>query len=457
MVPVLLFLMFFYLMILPITYTLQAMEAGQVEIFLAAPIKPSDVLLGEFLGVMPFYGIFIVIIAGFFTAALAPLGLSLLQIFIIILIFLVIFLSAIWIGTIIAAFVRTRFAKSARGKDIGRALSLIIALPMVAVLYAIIGGGFTQALTDPTTNDLTRQLLSFLPSSWGADVILDFASNPGNIDVIGFLRLGGLIFFFIAALWLGSKLAQRIYSIEPTTFVGSRVKSEGFFYKTVRFVGGSGSFANLLVTVFKDYARRLENLSRLVYVLGLLALINIFLVEGSSDAGDALIMGVFLFSFLAVLVVGQVTVGGKENVFIHKKAPSGIGRLVRARLIQSLLVAVPIGVFVTIISLLQVPNLDFFSLLGYVGLMAQLVAANVALALGVALLNPEFSENPRTQMMGLMLNAQVVLFVSIGIFIGSQAILNLSFIYTFLLQSVVLWMLGVIFLQIGKSKLNRIE
>jgi hypothetical protein len=94
MVPVLLFMIFFYLMILPITYTLQGMQAGQVEIFLAAPIKPSDVLLGEFLGVMPFYAIFITIIAGFFTAALTPLGLSLLQIFIIVSIFCMIFLSA---------------------------------------------------------------------------------------------------------------------------------------------------------------------------------------------------------------------------------------------------------------------------------------------------------------------------------------------------------------------------
>jgi hypothetical protein len=460
MVPVLLFMIFFYLMILPITYTLQGMQAGQVEIFLAAPIKPSDILLGEFLGVVPFYGIFITLIAGFFTAALAPLGLDLLQIFIIVLIFLIIFLSAIWIGTIIAAFVRTRFAKSARGKDIGRALSLVIALPMVAVLYAIIGGGFTEALADPGTSGLTRLILGVLPSSWGADIIVDFASNPGNIGVVGFetfIRLAGLAGFFIVALWLGAKLAKRIYSIEPTTFIGSRAKPEGVFYKTIRFLGGSGSFSNLLVSIFKDYARRLENLSRVIYILGLLALINIFLSEGSTDPEDALILGIFLFSFLAVLVVGQVATGGKENVFIHKKAPLGISRLIKARLVQSWFVAVPIGAVVTAASLLLVPQIDFLSLLFYTGFIAQLVAANVALALGIALLNPEFSDNPRTQMMGLMVNAQIVLFASIGIFIGSQAILNLSFIQTSLLQSAIIWILGIIFLQFGKSKLTRIE
>ena len=458
--PILMFTLFFYMLLLPITYTLQGMQAGQVEIFLAAPIKPGDVLLGEFLGVVPFYAIFVTIVAGFFIAALSPLGLNILQIFITILIFIIIFLSATWIGTIIAALVRTRFAKSARGKDIGRALSLVIALPLVAVLYGIMGGGFTEALADPGTSGLTRLVLSFIPSSWGADVILDFASNPGNIGAAGFetlAKFGGLVVFFVAALWLGTKLASRMYSIEPTTFVASRAKPEGKFYRTIRFFGGKGSFGSILVSIFKDYARKLENLSRIIYILGLLALINIFFIRGSSDPNDALIMGVFLFSFLAVLVVGQIAVGGKESVFIHKKAPSGIQRFIKARLIQSWLVAVPIGAVVTAVSLLLVPDIDFLSFLAYTGLMAQLVAANVVLALGLALLRPEFSENARSQMMGLFLNAQIALFVSIGFFIGSRVILNLSIFNTFLLQSGVIWVLGIVFLYFGKSKLTKIE
>ncbi len=460
MVPVIFFVIFFYLLILPVTYTLQGMQAGHVEIFLAAPIKPNDILLGEFLGITPFYAIFIAIFAGFLTAALSPLGLSLPQIFTIVIICCIVFLSALWIGTVIAAVVRTRFAKSARGKDIGRALSLVVALPIVAVMYAIIGGGFTQALTDPGANQLTRVILGFLPSSWGAEVILDFAANPGTFGFLSFdviIRLVGLAVFFVLALWLGAKLASRIYSVEPTSFNASIVKPEGVFFKTIRTLGGRGSFGNLLVSVFKDYTRRLENLSRLVYILGLLALVNIFLIEGSGDPGDALIIGVFLFAFLAVLVVGQVALGGRESIFIHKKAPSGISRFVKARLIQSWLVAVPIGVVVTMISLLRVPKIDFLTLIGYTGLMAQLIAANVVLALGLALLRPEFSENAREQMMGLMVNAQIALFVSIGVFIGSQAILNTSFFNTFLIQSAIIWAVGVLFLQMGKGKISNIE
>ncbi len=460
MVPILMFMIFFYLIILPITYTLQGMQAGQVEIFLAAPIKPSDVLLGEFLGVMPFYAIAITVIAGFFTAALTPLGLDIVQMLIIVMIFVVTFLSAIWIGTVIAALVRTRFAKSARGRDIGRALSLVLALPMIAVMYAIMGGGLLEALADPGASGLVRTILSLLPSSWGAEVITNFAANPGNIGAVGFetlSRFGGLVVFFVAVLWLGTKVASRAYSIEPTTFIASRAKPDGFFYRTIRYLGGGRSFGALLVSVFKDYGRRLENLSRIAYIVGLIALVNIFFGGGFEDPEAALLMGLFLFSFLAVLVVGTVTGGGKESLFIYKKAPSGIGRFVKARLLQGWLVAVPIGAAITAVSLILIPQITIVSLLAYTGFMAQLVAANVTLALGLSLFNPEFSENARSQMMGLMINAQVAMFASLGIFIGSLIVLNLGFVNTLLLQSGVIWLLGIVFLQLGRGKISRIE
>jgi hypothetical protein len=460
MVPIIMFIIFFYFIILPITYTLQGMQAGQVEIFLAAPIKPSDVLLGEFLGVTPFYAIAITVMAGFFTAALNPVGLDMLQIAITVIIFVITFLSALWIGTVIAALARTKFAKSARGRDVGRALSLVLALPMIAVMYAIIGGGLLEALADPGTSGMVRTILSLLPSSWGSEVIVNFASNPGNIGAVGFetlTRFGGLVAFFAAVLWLGTKAANRAYSIEPTTFTASRAKPDGFFYRTVRYLGGGGSFGTLLVSVFKDYGRRLENLSRIAYIVGLIAMVNIFFGGGFDDPEAALLMGLFLFPFLAVLVVGQVTAGGRESLFIYKKTPFGVGRFVKARLLQGWLVAVPIGVAITVVSMILIPQTTLISLLTYTGFMALIVAANVALALGLSLLNPEFSENARAQMTRLIVNAQVAMFVSLGIFIGSLIVLDLGFLNTVLLQTVVIWLLGIVFLYLGKRRFSRIE
>jgi len=56
-----------------------------------------------------------------------------------------------------------------------------------------------------------------------------------------------------------------------------------------------------------------------------------------------------------------------------------------------------------------------------------------------------------------MLNAQVGIFVSIGIFIGSMIILRLGLFNTLMLYTVVIWLLGIVSLYLGKRRLSRIE
>ena len=104
-------------------------------------------------------------------------------------------------GSVIAAVLRTKLEKTARGRDIGRALAMIIALPLVALIYAIQFGGLLDALAAPGTGGLISTILSLLPSSWGGEVVVAFAANPGNIGAVSFetlTRFGGLIFFFVA-------------------------------------------------------------------------------------------------------------------------------------------------------------------------------------------------------------------------------------------------------------------
>ena len=471
MVQIILFLIFVYFIIIPITQTLREAQAGQLEIFLAAPIRPSDVLLGEFMGQMPFYAIFVTVIAGFFTAALNPLGLDIVQMAIIIGIFVVTFLSAFWIGNVIAAILRTKLGKTARGRDIGKALALIIALPLVALVYGIQFGGIFEVLSDPGASGTVKTILGLLPSSWGAEVIVGFASNPGNIGAVGLetlTRFGGLVAFFVAVLWLGTKAANRVYSLEPTTFTASRAKPDGAFYQTVNRLGGGGSFGTLLVSIFKDYSRRLENLSKIAYIVGLIVMMNIFIVGPrlSEEYELGLIMPLmmiqFMFPVLAVFVAGEVTLRGKETLFIYRKTPSGVGRFVKARLLQGWLVVVPISAVVTALSASLSPQATFVSFFTNTGLGTLIAAADVAMVLGLFLLIPAFSEKS----VRFMLNVLIVIFVSIGSFIGPlfglmkiiphlDTILRL--LYVLLLQTALSWLVGIVFLYFGKRNLGRIE
>ena len=448
MVQILLFMIFVYFMIFPITNTLKETQTELLELFLAAPIKPSDVLFGEFLGKIPFYAIAVTVIAGLFTAILSPLGLSMAQIAMIIIIFAVTFFSAQWIGTVIASLLRTRLGKTARGRDIGKALALVMALPMIVLMYAMMGGGLLEALANPGTSRMVKAVLGWLPSSWGAEVIVGFASNPGNIGAVGLMtltRFGGIVAFFIAALWLGMKAANRAYSLEPTSFIASRVMPDGAFYKTIRYLGGGGSFGTLLVSVFKDYGRRLENLSKIAYVVALITIMNIFISDPEHPQYMVLEVAPLIFSLLAVFVVGEVTLRGKEGLFIYRKAPSGVGRLVKARLLHGLLVLVPITVVITAVRTILIPSATLISVLTNIGIIVLIVTANVILALGLSLLNPAFTAKSGSFMLNMMIPPQI----GVVLLIISRS--NWG-IYVPLI-----WFIGIIFLYLGIRKLSRIE
>jgi hypothetical protein len=393
-IQIVLFMLFFYFLTFPISLALRDVQADQNEIFLSAPIKASDVLLGKYMGIMPFYAIVITIVATIFTAVVDPLGIDILQKVIIIIIFIVVSLSGLWIGTVITAILRTKLGKTARGRDIGKALGILIALPLIAVMYALMGGGLLQALADPTTSGNVRTMLNILPSSWGAEVIISFVFHPGDIPAVWFETLsgfGGLLLFYITILWLGKKAANRAYSLEQTSFAGSTAKPDGAFYHSIKYMGGGKSFGTLLVSMFKDYGRRLQNITWIIYIVGLMVLILIFFNDPNDPMGSVM-MSNFIYPLLAAVVVGDVTIRGKENLFIYRKMPYGEDKFVKARLLQSWLVVIPIVTIISIISLSLIPNIPIISIFGFTGYFLLLVIANIAFALGLFLIKPAFSE-----------------------------------------------------------------
>jgi hypothetical protein len=308
---------------------------------------------------------------------------------------------------------------------------------------------------------MVRTALSILPSSWGAEVFVGFATHPSNISAVGFetlTRFGGLVVFFLAALWLGAKAANRAYSLETTAFAASRAKPDGVFYKTVKRLGGSGPFGTLLVSMFKDYGRRLENLSKIFYMVGLLALLNIFLIQ-PNDAEGALVMTAFVLPLLSAFVVGEVTLRGKEALFIYKKAPSGVGRLVKARLLKGWLIVVPISAAVTLISsAINLGNTPVFLLIN-TGLVVLMVAATVVFVLGLFLLNPAFSDKSGNLFVNIMIVMQALPFGTFLIpLIVLREVFDLGLYETLSYVTIPLsWLSGIALLYLGKRKLSRIE
>jgi len=224
-----------------------------------------------------------------------------------------------------------------------------------------------------------------------------------------------------------------------------------------------------LSSIFKDYSRRLENLSWIVYAVGLVALMRIFISDLSSEPIDQLVfLSEIAIPFLAAFVVGTVS-RGKDALLIFKKSPSGIEKFVKARLVQGWLVAVPIAVGLISISTILLPQITLAPLLINIAWGALRTSTLVVVVLGLAIINPIFAEEARERNMGIIINLMVVLFATIGLGIGLPR-LGLSFgkmlpnldsytviLYDHLLLTMVFSLAGIFLLYIGIKKLDRIE
>lgn len=450
---ILLLTFFFYFMIIPITNTLKEEQTSELEIFLAAPVKPEQVLLGKFMGKFVLYGTGSAIIAGILAGAFTLLEISAIQMLIIVVTVLLTLITGLWFGTVIAAVLRTRLSKTARGTDIGKALSLIIILPLLGFVYALISGAIFGALENPSTVDLVETLLGIFPTTWVADILVAFGQNPGLLFPSGSLTalaILGIVLFSVGSFFIGNRAVARAYSLEPTSFSSFRARKEGIAIRSIRKLTGSGQFSVVVVTMFKDWGRRLENISKVGYILGLVFLLAIFFSRPEDPFGVVILLQ-FMVGFLAAFVVGEVTIRGKEILFIYRKAPYGEKRLVWGRLVQAWLIVAPISFLVTLISLAFIPDLPVTDLLIYPLFMVQLGMAVTAFVLGLFLVQPAFSEKSGEMIINMM-GTLFIFFILIILSITYFGILGLVILFIPLS-----WILAICLLFFGLKKLSQIE
>ncbi|MBU6996026.1 MAG: hypothetical protein HXS41_01565 [Theionarchaea archaeon] len=449
-VPIL-FLMFFLIFIwFPITLMLRDVRSEQQVLLLSAPVNPRDILLGEFLGELPLYIIIMTIFTGFITALFDPLGVTNSQKAVIVTSFMITLSSALWIGTVIAALLRTRLGRSSRSKDVAKALSLMLVVPLVAVVYAFLGGNVLERLADPEAGTMIRNILRIFPSSWAAGIVTQFAAHPGTIGLEVVPRLAGSIVFLGGSFWIGMRLAGRAYSAEITTFTAAQVGPDGAFYRFVNYIGGKNSFGILLTSTFKTYVRRFQNLSWIVYIVALAALMNIFLMK-PQDLFPVFLTSSFIFPLLAVAVASDMTLRGKETFFLYKKVPSGVGKLIKTRVVQGWLIVPVVAGVLMAVSVKLIPGTTVTSGVIYTGAIILYAAAHTILALGMFLLRPAYDERGSEFMLNMMIPAQGSAFFVLGslIMFGEKGV--------FYLVIPVVWAVGIGVLLMGKRRFSRME
>ena len=464
MIDVYFFVFFVMFASFPISSTLQDIKTQHMEIYLSSPVKSNDILIGEFIGKIPFYATFAAILGGTFTAALFPLNLDIFQITIIIMVFILLFLTASWIGTMIAVLLRSFLMKSARGRDIGKGLAIVVILPFVFIIYFLIGG-YYEVLKDPQIAQLVKDLFGFFPWGWGSEVIVAFAQNPGDILTTEFntiIHFSVLVVFFISALLIGGVLANRVYNLEPTSFSASKVKANSLFYSSIKKIGGGGSSGLLLSLSFKAYFRKAKNIAWLIYGVGLIVVMNIFLTQ-PDDPESAFVMSLFIGPLLAAFVVSDISLQGKENLLLYRQTPMATKKYLRIKLFQYLLIILPIVCIVETTVNLLVPNVTLGILVLNVIMTLLIAIAAITVTLGLFLLNPAYHDKAGEFMINiqvcvfavmvpffiLMISLDKILWDMFGI---ADALYPVAIIYS-ALQMV----FGIILLSLGARKLSKLE
>ena len=124
--------------------------------------------------------------------------------------------------------------------------------------------------------------------------------------------------------------------------------------------------------------------------------------------------------------------------------------------------AVPIARVMAAVTSALSPQTTLISLLRNIVLMMSFIAAYTAFVLGLFLLNPVFSEKSAK----LGLNIVVAVVVSMGLFaisllslmkVGVWSVTLEGFFYVQILQTVLSWLVSILFLYLGKRKLSMIE
>jgi hypothetical protein len=294
------------------------------------------------------------------------------------------------------------------------------------------------------------------PSSWGADVVLRFLRHPGDLSwdwQSTLLGLGGLMFFFLGSIYLGSRLSGRAYDLEPVSFSSPHAAPEGHLYRSIRSVTGGGPFSVVVITVLKDYLRRMENLSRVIYIIGLVVLMELFNLNSlppGNNTSMALLPISWMMAFLCVFVVGEVTSRGKDNLFVYRKAPRGETRLIWARVVQGWLVVLPVAAISALVVLIP-SDIAWGEVALYTMALVGISSAYVVMSIGLFLLSPAFSERPSETI------GNVLVVLTISLFLDVICLILFGDIWGICALVLVSWIVGLAFLAAGSRKIRRVE
>ena len=478
------FMVLFLLYIMyPIFMLYRKSEIGHKDIILSSPVKPSDIFIGEFLGQFPFYFLFILAMGPLINSILLQINpnLTIFHHFILYIIIFTLLIFGLLIGTIIANWLENKMKIKNKSKKLGYSLLVLISFLLITSFY------FFHFLFDfIEDNPEFKNWIIVYPSYWYSNIVL-YIIDPILVETY-FLNIwastGLAIIIPLLIFYISSKKANIFYDIEhQISFSSLTIKEEKKYYLFLRRITPH-RYGSLIITQFKEFFRRKENIPKLIYIGAFSALLGLFvflsLEKPLLDFGGYLIISpyilrIFYIEYLLVMVLSwmgglifgiflgiYVLMGSKNLIFLYRKSLRGIKTLIYSFFFMMLYLILFLDIVLTIFFGILFP-LDFSSALTFFFLYPLNSLIILMQGIGFQCIKPLFDERGKNVYFNIYV---IILLQVISLLIASFIIMpiipnpydhSLGLIYILLINLVISFGIAVLLLYLGIRKLNRLE
>lgn len=409
-------------------------EVVSKDIILASPLRSRDILFGRFVANLFFIPLFLLFASFLFFPVFIEHGLnSLATPFIVVFAVTLPALVGIWVGVLLSAYIQTKSDVSPRIRDIGKAI-----LGMVGILLA-----FSYFIL--LSSQSSSLYWIFSPTTWITNIIfiavagtnlVKFTNTLGIYSFYYYIPLQPglnvslvlLSIFVVLVFVIGIKVSDRLFRFEISVSEVKTIEKENWFFIAVRRAIPSPLGAITAVQL-KEFSRSLDSIARIASVLifpFVLYFFN-FLGPGNSFLPASNLGGVTVLpivgslyillaaGMIAIMEASQMTVKQRDLFWTYKKAPGGVQRLVYSKLLEMLIIGLPLSIFIAVLFQFTLGS-AISEMLRLIPAMLFMTTISCAIALGIYCFRPVFKEQSGGHLINFLIYA-VVAFIIEGLII----------------------------------------
>ncbi|MFW9828100.1 MAG: hypothetical protein ACFFEY_10935 [Candidatus Thorarchaeota archaeon] len=399
----------------PLFVLFRKSEIEKKDIILASPIKPADIIFGEFIGQIPFYILIILVIGPFGIVLLLQINpeMNLLHYLIFYLSFFTLYILGSLIGVLISNWIEKKFFEKVNLKKSANLILILISIAIIIIYYS-----FHFLFNFLRDHPEIKSLFLFYPSFWYSNIILYFVNfsfiESYLLNIWVSFLLGILIpltfsYFFYKKAGIFYELK---YSIERNP---KMVKNGNKFYIFFQSITNR-NYKNLVVIQFKEFLRKKENIIKLIFLLGTTSVLGVFMRLSVKSEIFSLILEplsipilfqinydknviTIILSWMGGLIFGLFMgmhdfIGSKELLFTYKRSPKGTRAIYYSYLYELLYILIFYDIILTIFFSILF-QLDLF--IALIFFLSYFLSSEIILiqSTGVQSIRPLFEERRR--------------------------------------------------------------